>query len=857
VDASNAWVVGDNGTVLETTDGGDTWTRDTSVTFSQHLNGVDAFNTAAIWTVGEAATGRAYAVMGSSTFPPSDHDNPIPPDLAINGIDPFDYCGVPVSAGDLDGDGYDDIVVGSFDAAGPGNARWYCGEAYVVNGREWASFPDSIDLSTDADCTIYGGSAMDGFPTSVTRPLEDLDGDGTCDLVFGDIWAGGPGDARPGCGEVVVLYGGSLPTTIDLATRPPDVMLYGPSAGAGAGRDVSVLDFDADGITDLAAGAPNTSMAGRPNCGVAWLAPGSDPWPAQVDLATAAAMVFYGAETNDGFGFCLASANLDGDPGGFEDLVVSDANGAGPGNARPYCGEHFVFLGYDYTPPTCAITNVAEGAVLEGTVGVEVDAQDAHGIERVEFRVDGELEYTDTAAPWRWDWDTRDRPDGGPYTLEARAFDPEGNGASDSRGVSINNTIPPLADTWYLAEGTTAWGFETYVLVQNPNPSPTDVTMTFMKPGGAVQTHGFPMAANSRSTVFVNSLVESGDMSTRVQGSQPIICERAMYYTPPGGSRHVLGHDSIGVTEASPTWYLAEGTTAWGFETYVLVQNPNPEAVDVTMTFMKPGGAVQTHGFSLAGEARHTVNVADIVSNSDVSTRVEATGPVICERAMYRYSKALGHDSIGTPSTSLTWYLAEGTTAWGYDEYVLVQNPGTEQAAVGVQFMLPDGSIVSYGIVVPGQSRQTIHVDEVTGCEDTDLSTFVTSDQPVICERAMYWQGATSPGGHDTIGTPLPSTRWYLAEGTTAWGYDEYVLVQNPNPEAAVVSFTFMRSDATTEFRSLPIAGNSRYTLLVNGVIEDSDVSVSVLSDRPVICERAMYAQGQDIGHVSIGVRGD
>jgi hypothetical protein len=121
----------------------------------------------------------------------------------------------------------------------------------------------------------------------------------------------------------------------------------------------------------------------------------------------------------------------------------------------------------------------------------------------------------------------------------------------------------------------------------------------------------------------------------------------------------------------------------------------------------------------------------------------------------------------------------------------------------------------------------------------------------------MYWQGETSPGGHDTIGTPLPCTRWYLAEGTTAYGFEEYVLVQNPNPEAATISITFMKPGGDNEFASYRIAGSSRFSLFVNDLVPNSDVSVEVISDLPVICERAMYAQGRDIGHVSIGVRGD
>ncbi len=852
-DASHVWAVGDGGTILETATGGAGGWSKQAVLFTQRKHAVDAADAAHVWAVGDAGTGRAYIVWGrNSGWPAWDHANPIRPNKVINGVDSLDSCGFPVSLGNLNGDPMADILIGAAEANGPANARNGAGEAYVVYGRNKGAFPYFVDLATQADCTIYGASVLDRIPTSTSRPLARVNGDRYDDVILSSIWADGPGETRTGCGEVMVIYGGSLPKTIDLASRPPDITLYGPYAGAAAGRSIAVLDFDADGRPDLATASTGAGKGTeRPNCGAAWLVRGPSSWPDQVDLASQACMTFYGAKSGDAFGFCLTGADLNGDPHGFDDLVISDVNGDGPGGTRTDCGEHYLFLGHDFTPPTCSVANVVEGSVLAGTVGVEVEAADEHGIDRVEFRVDGALAHTDRTAPYRWDWDTRRYPDGATYELEARAYDTHGLSAADARRVKTNNTVPPLSRNWYLAEGTTAWGFEEYVLVQNPNPEAVEVAFTFMKPGGEVREESFPVPGNSRFTIFVNSIMEESDVSTKVEADLPIICERAMYWNGRAG-----GHASIGVAEPSPTWYLAEGTTAWGFEEYVLVQNPNPEAVDVTMTFMKPGGGTHAIDFAIPGRARHTVNVNQVVADSDLSTLVEASAPVICERSMYRYGRDLGHDSIGTPSPSREWYLAEGTTAWGFDTYVLVQNPNPEEAAVGMQFMLPGGGTVPYAILVPGRSRYTVHLNEVPGLGGTDLSTFVTSDRPVICERAMYWSGASSMGGHDTIGTPFPSTSWYLAEGTTAWGFEEYVLVQNPNPEAATVSFTFMKPDGDTQFVSFPVPGYARFSLRANDVVPESDVSVSVLADRPVICERAMYWGERNLGHATIGVRG-
>jgi photosystem II stability/assembly factor-like uncharacterized protein len=344
VDASTCYAAGNGGMILETTDGGTTWTRQTAP-FNFILYGVDALDATHVYAVGQAASGRAYLTWGRATadWPAWTRSSPVPADRVLNGVDPFDYCGVPVSIGNVNGNARKDIVIGAFEADGPSNGRAGCGEAYVYNGRTKSQFPTAVRLSNQRNCVIYGATAGDGLPYSMCRPCKNVNGDAYDDIILGVAVADGPGDARADCGEMDVIFGGSLPSTRDLASSAPSIMVYGASAGDRVGVSVDALDYNGDTYPDLVTGSPGASYAGRTACGAAWMVFGMATWPAQVDLAASASVAFYGAEAYDAFGFFVSSGNLDG--AGPDDLVISDVNGAGPGNARPHCGEHFVFLG--------------------------------------------------------------------------------------------------------------------------------------------------------------------------------------------------------------------------------------------------------------------------------------------------------------------------------------------------------------------------------------------------------------------------------------------------------------------------------------------------------------------------------
>jgi hypothetical protein len=155
----------------------------------------------------------------------------------------------------------------------------------------------------------------------------------------------------------------------------------------------------------------------------------------------------------------------------------------------------------------------------------------------------------------------------------------------------------------------------------------------------------------------------------------------------------------------------------------------------------------------LAAKSRTSLNVADSVKDEwSVSTKVTADNPVIAERSVYWNNRIEGHDSIGVSTPETTWYLAEGSTNGGFETWVLVQNPGDTEANVQITYMTPTGDKPGPALKLSPKTRQTVNVAD-TVKDEWSVSTQVSSDKPVIAERAVYWNNRA--GGHDSIGAVL------------------------------------------------------------------------------------------------------
>jgi len=443
----------------------------------------------------------------------------------------------------------------------------------------------------------------------------------------------------------------------------------------------------------------------------------------------------------------------------------------------------------------------------------------------------------------------------GSYTVKVANDD----GKSGSKAGAFTVTeAPSESATWYLAEGTTAWGYSCYISIENPNNTAVSATVTYMTDTGAVPGGDIDLPANSQATVNPVSIVREKDFSTMVECKEgkTIAVDRTMSWTGEGAPSPD-GHCSIGVTGADTTWYLAEGSSAWGFDCWLLIQNPNATEATAQVTYMIEGADPVTVEKKIPGNQRKTYNMANDIGEKDASIKVEADIPVIPERAMYRNNKRSGHDSIGTTAPAADYYLAEGTTNYGFTTYVLVQNPNNTATDVNVTYLTSSGAVPQAPFNMPGNSRKTIRVNDVLPA--SDFSTQVSGSQPVIAERAMYWGENTELGeaAHDSIGLSAPHTTFYLPDGETSNGRETYTLVMNPNDTAVEVEISYLTPDGEGNVIFTETVGaNSRmtYSMIDKGISGRAAVLVTCkTSGKKIMVERAMYWNNRGAGTDTIG----
>jgi hypothetical protein len=216
-----------------------------------------------------------------------------------------------------------------------------------------------------------------------------------------------------------------------------------------------------------------------------------------------------------------------------------------------------------------------------------------------------------------------------------------------------------------------------------------------------------------------------------------------------------------------------------------------------------------------------------------------------------------GHDALGWSEPSGTAYFAEGTTRNGFEEYLLIRNPGGDDAVVTISYLFPSGSPHVQELVIKAWAGTSICVNDVVG-PDKDVSVAIAATPGIIAERQVFFNYKTVwTGGSAARGVENPRDSWYFAEGTTRAGFQEWLCLQNPVGHDVEATLTYMLGTGETREQKVTLKANSRSTIDVNAAVgPEQDVSTKVTSAEAIVAERPMYFDYKNTwrgGHTATG----
>ena len=252
----------------------------------------DVIVSAPLYTNGQSLEGRAWVFYGSLSGLAAQ------PAWGVESNQTFANLGEVATAGDVNGDGYADVMVG---------ARWYS-NGHEYEGRAYVFCGSKIGLAGTPAWITEGNATQVLFGSVGTAG--DVNGDGFSDVIVG---ASEFSNGQTNEGRAYVYYGGAE----DLSTTPV-AFIPGGQAGAGWGWTVGTAgDVNGDGYSDILMSALNFDN-GQVDEGKVWAYYGTPNGPA---LAPAWSYEF--DQPSAGISTAACAGDVNGD--GYSDVIIGSA----------------------------------------------------------------------------------------------------------------------------------------------------------------------------------------------------------------------------------------------------------------------------------------------------------------------------------------------------------------------------------------------------------------------------------------------------------------------------------------------------------------------------------------------------
>ncbi len=418
----------------------------------------------------------------------------------LDGVAALDNSGRSVAgAGDVNGDGFADVMIGSpyADPNGPSS-----GSSYVVFGKA-SGFASAINLSTlngGNGFRLDGAVAYDRSGRSAAG-AGDVNGDGFADVMIGAPYAD-PNGSSSGSSYVVFGKASGFASAINLSTLNGSngFRLDGVAADDGSGRSVAGAgDVNGDGFADVIVGAygadPNGSYSGSSYV-VFGKGPGSGGFASVIDLSTlngGNGFRLDGVAADDFSGRSVAGAgDVNGD--GFADLIVgadgADPNGLSSGSSYVVFGKASGFA----SAINLSTLNGGNGFRLDGVAPYDLSGYSAAGAGDVNG--DG---FADVMIGARYADPNALSSAGSSYVIYGRAPDAAVMRIGSAAGQYISGG--PFKDTLWGSSGNDLLEGRGEATVWMADSAPTLRSMPMLRPGSPpISQHPAATPAMRRQT---------------------------------------------------------------------------------------------------------------------------------------------------------------------------------------------------------------------------------------------------------------------------------------------------------------------------------------------------------------------
>ena len=410
-----------------------------------------------------------------------------------------------------------------------------------------------------------------------------------------------------------------------------------------------------------------------------------------------------------------------------------------------------------------------------------------------------------------------------------------------------------LASTWYCAAGTASEGGAANLSVVIANAGDDDAagSITWYPRDGEPETTAVRIPATGVTSVAAVDEVAADVVSAVVDVRGGRI-----------GVEHVVsGERGASVapcaSDASSTWYFANGVTERDALQVLALFNPFPDDAIVDIAFDTDEGRdapAALQGLPVPARSTTLVNVHDHVRRRAItSTAVVArSGRLVADR-IQSFSGELERRGVslalGAPRLAESWTFPEGFWTDGLIEEWHVYNPGDVDALVSLELVPTQGDpIEPVDVTVPAHGQMTLVASALeripAGVGHT--STIRSLDgTPIMAERSLDLRPPVEKRGWaSSLGSPQTAARWLFPFGTATTDIDQYLVVHNPSPaevEVSVLALANGQTLAIDGLQDVTVAPGGRVALRLGDHLQRPTLPLLVEATGEVVVERDIY----------------